>query len=333
MEFSKLALPSLKLEEKELEELLKIKDLILSSHKILIVGHSRPDGDCLGSSLALFWALKKLKKEVVPFCVDKPSYVYEFLPGIFEIQNKIDFDGFDLVIFVDCANERMSGIFKNGFPFSGNPKIVNIDHHPSNSFFGDFNLVSSNSAATCEIIFFLIGLLPVEMDKNIASCLLCGIYTDTGSFQNQNTSQRALEVASWLLRAGGKIKEITKYAFRTKKLSTLYLWGRAMSSLFKNEKYNLVITVITQEDIKETGSSEEDIEGIANFLNTLPEAKAVLVIYEKEGNLIKGSLRTRHPDYDVLPLAKALGGGGHKKAAGFSLRGSLKKINGRWQVI
>lgn len=322
------------LDKEKNEALLKIRGLILNSKKILAITHSQPDGDGLGAVLALFLALKKLKKEVVSFCVDKPSYIYEFLPSFFEIKNKINFEDFDLIIFLDCANEKLTGIYEeNSFPFSKKITTVNIDHHSGNSLFGKVNLVDTTSSATCEIIFFLLKDLEVEIDKDIASCLLCGIYTDTGSFQNQNTSRRSLEIASWLLRAGGKIKELIKYAFKSKRLSTLRLWGKAMSSLFKNEKYNLVIAIITRKDMEEAGASEEDMEGIANFLNTIPEVNAVMILYDRSNGTIKGSLRTRHLSYDVFPLARALGGGGHRKAAGFVIEGSLKKTFDGWRVI
>ena len=323
------------LSEDEKRGLLKTKPFIFNAQKILIVGHSRPDGDTLGAMLALYWSLKKIGKKVTPFCIDKPGFVYEFLPGVNEIKNEINFnqEKFDLVIFVDCATEKMTGIYDDGFPFKKETFMINIDHHPSNSLFGNLNIVSENSAATSEIIFFLLKLLDIEITKEIATCLLCGIYTDTGSFQHQNTTKRVLQVAAFLLKIGGNIKEITKYTFKTKKLSTLYLWGRAMSSLLKNEKYNIVTAIITQDDLKETGASEEEVEGIANFLNNISGIRAILVLTEKNNGFIKGSLRSKDPNFDVLPLARLLGGGGHKKAAGFMIKGKLKKNGEKWQVI
>jgi len=310
----------------------KMKDLVLTSHKILLITHKRPDGDALGSTLGLLLGLEKIGKEAKAACIDPVPYLYEFLPGSNRLEKDFKVQDFDLIFILDCASSKMIG-FKETEVFSNKKRIINIDHHYANDCFGDLNWVDGVAASTSEMIYLFLLYLGIEIDKDIATCLQCGIFTDTSSFQNQNTTERSLEISSKLLAKGAKINQIAKYAFYTKNLSTLRLWGKAMSSIFTNKDYDLVATVITQEDLRETKASYDDIEGIANFLNTIPDAKAVLVLVEKDDGTLKGSLRTRDDDVDVSRLAAYLGGGGHIKAAGFALKGKLiKKGDGFWEI-
>ncbi len=313
----------------------EIENLISNSQNILLLTHRKPDGDGLGSLFSFALILDKLGKKSKAVCIDPLPYLYQFLPGRERLEHSFNLKEFDSVFIFDCADKHLTGfqethprIFEKSIP----PPAVNIDHHCNNSYFGAVNLVDGEASSTSELLYLLFQELRLEIDREIASCLLTGIFTDTGSFQHQNTTVRSLEIASELLARGAKIDKIAHYTMRTKRLSTLRLWGRVMSNLFVNKNYDLAIAVITQEDLDEVGATQDDIEGIANFLNTIPDARAILVLTEKEGGIIKGSLRTRHEKVDVLRLAQLFGGGGHIKAAGFAVKGELVKGKNGWEI-
>ena len=159
--------------------------------------------------------------------------------------------------------------------------------------------------------------------------------TDTGGFQNSATTPSAISVASELMNKGANMQHISKFALDQRPVNTLKLWGRALQRLKINKKNKIISTVITRQDLIECNANETEMEGVANFLNELDQAQngVVMVLTEREPGKIKGSLRTTNPLIDVAKLAKILGGGGHKKAAGFSINGTLKENNGGWQIV
>ena len=203
--------------------------------------------------------------------------------------------------------------------------VVNIN-------FGHVNLVHGEASSTSEIIYHFFDFHDIPINKEIATCLLTGIMTDTGNFSNLATTPSSLEIAGRLLNYGGRIRQISDNTIKNKSLSNLQLWGRALARLKKDEKTGLVTTVLTKKDYQELGLDENNTEGIANFLNNIEDAKTIIVFREKDDGTIKASLRTTHPNVDVSELAKKYGGGGHKKAAGFSLKGKIKDTKEGWKV-
>lgn len=299
-----------------------IKKEIQKAKKIVLLTHKKPDGDCLGALLAMHLVLKKIKKEVYPVSKEIPER-FLFLPNSNEIQKEFP-KKYDLSIALDLGSLSL-------LDFKIKPDL-NIDHHPTNSLYGKINLVLPEYAATSQILFDFFEYLKIEIDKDISTCLLGGIFDDTSSFQNQNTTKEVLKVSSKLLLKGARLSKIAENTFYKKSIPSLKIWGKALERLWENKKLNMVITIITKKDLKETGASYEDIEGVANFLNTIPSCKAILVLSEKENGGIKGSLRTRREEVDVSKLASLFDGGGHKKAAGFEIEGKLK-YDGKWRVV
>jgi phosphoesterase RecJ-like protein len=172
------------------------------------------------------------------------------------------------------------------------------------------------------------------LNREIGTCLMTGLVTDTGGFTNLATTASSIDTASDLLGKGVNLRSITKRTLQNRSVATLHLWGRALERLSTHSS-GLITTGITKKDMDECGANHAAIEGVANFLNTIDTAvaaKGVMVLAEPEDGLIKGSLRTTHPLIDVSKLATLLGGGGHKKAAGFSLPGHLHYADGRWQI-
>lgn len=319
------------------EKLNQIKKLITESEQVLIISHRKPDGDTLGAMLALFLALKfQLGKEVFLLCADEVPEHFRFLPNFFEIKQEIDPEkkGIDLVITVDVAVKALLGLDDLLLSiFSHEIKTINIDHHHDNSSYADLNLVLESSS-TSEIIFHLIGELGLKVDSKIATCLLTGIYTDTGSFQNDNTTPETFRVASQLILKGARLGLINRNVFRDKPISRLRLWGRALSHVQRDQKRGVNVSVITQKDLEECGATLEDLEGVVNMINAIPDTRATILLSEQEKNEIKGSIRTDSDEIDVSQIASLFGGGGHRKASGFSIPGRLERTGeGSWKII
>lgn len=304
-------------------------------NNFLLIGHIKPDGDAIGSMLALHLALRKLGKDTILACDDALSDRFDYLPDSSKIILLKDapkiIENIDLVITLDSATYELTGL-NNHFQRKDLPTILNIDHHHDNPEYGNINYIEAESSSVCEIIFKLIKELNVKISADIATCILNGIFVDTDSFKNPNTSIDTLRITSYLLSRGADLKSITRNNLKDKSLSTLKLWGIALARLSKNNKLGIISTIITRNDLKKCGAAYEDLEGVANFLNSIPEAKASLVLSERDDNEIKGSFRTLHDNVDVSKIAALFGGGGHKKAAGFSIEGNLSNQQGHWKI-
>lgn len=233
---------------------------------------------------------------------------------------------FDLILTVDTGDiVQLGKLYEENKNFFSRVPILNIDHHTSNGKFGTYNYVISTVAATTQILTPLIQQLEKEtgldlIDEDVATLLLVGIVTDTGSFQHTNTSPEAFEVAADLLERGARQQEIIKHIFKTKSLATLKLWGRVLSKIRYNREAKLVYSVISQKDLEDTGASASDSGGIIDeLMSNAPGAEVVMLLKEKAPGLVSGSLRAPGQIADVSEIAGRLGGGGHKKAAGFRI--------------
>jgi phosphoesterase RecJ-like protein len=171
----------------------------------------------------------------------------------------------------------------------------------------------------------------VPFSPEISQCVLTGAITDTGAFSNAATTKESLDLASHLLEGGAKLSTVLEHNFRNKKISTLKLWGKILGNL-KETADGSVIAVISQADLVGAGNEDEGTEGLANFLQTLRDAKMIVVIKELPDGQLKGSLRTTRDDVDVSAIAKSYGGGGHKKAAGFTTKGELIIDEKSWRI-
>lgn len=318
----------------QLETINKIKDALGKAKRVLVIGHQQPDGDALGAIIALAYYLKSLSKDYSLFCLDAPIEQYQFLPLIHEVKSdpKIFEENFDVIVIVDSGDLPYAGVDKF-LPTVKNYTLINIDHHASNNFFGDINLVLMEKSSASEIIYQLLRYWQAPINKEMATALLNGIIFDTGSFGNSATSLSVLETASHLLNLGARHRLINENILRNKSLGLLKLWGRAFEKLQFNPKYDLAFTVITTEDLAECGVEPDAGLGISNFFNELSGVKAAMVLTQLPDNQIKGSLRTTRDDVDVAALAKQFGGGGHKKAAGFTIAGQLVYNENKWTII
>lgn len=312
---------------------LQAKEAIESAQNIVVITHKKPDGDALGSACALSLLLKNKGKNAVIACVDPAPEFLQFLPGLDNLSQNFNPDDFDLIVTVDCGAVYMSKFHeKYGDLFdTSKRKILNIDHHPSNECFGTINIIETSAASTSLILYTWFQFLKVEIKREIATCLLTGIYTDTGSFMHSNTSAEVYKVAAELIKKGANFRQITKSCFRSTPLHTLKLWGKVLKNIKRNED-GVVMSVLTEKDFEECKASPEDTSGVIDLINSIPDSKFSVLLTEDNHGLVKGSFRTQKDDVDLSQIAGIFGGGGHKKAAGFSIPGRLEKEI-RWKII
>ena len=208
--------------------------------------------------------------------------------------------------------------------------LVNIDHHATNARYGDLNLVYTDACSTCEVVYRFLASQQAALDPAISTSLLTGILTDTSSFSNSATTSPGMDAAAVLTAAGARTNEIYHHLLQNKTVEGLKLWGLALSRLKLHPTHNLATTYFFAKDL--IGVNEEAIEGVSNFLNlTCSEADTMLVLRETSDGKIRGSMRSAKRD--ISKLAKLLGGGGHKKAAGFTINGKLEQTSTGVRVV
>ncbi len=323
------SLNKMKLDPKEIA---KFENFLLEAEKILLLTHKSPDGDALGSLLALFQVLRKAGKNVTPACLDHVPAILKFLPESGKMVSEFDAKEFDLVIILDCGALHQTG-FTDSKPelFDGSRRLVKIDHHAVASEFGDVQLVNSQCCATASILTILFDeILEVPISPDVATCLLTGLSTDTGSFHHSNVKPKTFRIAAKLMRKGANNALIAKNIYRTTPLPALKLWGNVLQSL-RQTNDGVTLAVAQKKDFESTSAKSEDLAGVVDYVNAVPDAKFSILLSERNG-LVKASMRTQHPDTDVAAIAAKFGGGGHVKAAGFAVPGRLEKET-RWKVV
>lgn len=232
---------------------------------------------------------------------------------------------FDLIICVDVPDlPQLGGLFEANPNIFYEIPVINIDHHASNTGFGKINFVDATAASSSELILRLIRSLESEfnkklLDEDIATLILTGIITDTGSFQNSNTTPRSLELAADLVEAGARQQEIIHHVYKTKELSTLKLWGRVLAKIEFDAEHRIVWSTVTTEDFATAGAVDSATDGLIDeLLSNAPGAEIILLLKQK-GEVISGSVRTTTPAVSSTDVAGLFGGGGHHAAAGFKI--------------
>lgn len=302
----------------------------MEANNVLIATHENPDGDACGSALALALYLQNLGKNFQIFAKGRvPDFLF-FLPLVDKMTTdaKIFERKWDLIICLDATSSSRAFVPNE---LAAKTVMINIDHHITNENFGLYNIVDPGASSTAEIVFDFFKAIDYPMDRRLASCLLTGILTDTGGFSHPNTTVKTMAVASELMKKGTKIHQIFNHVVHNKSLSGLRLWGMALSRIQANPKLDLAYTYITADDLINYSVPEEEIDGLVNFLNVISDYSVVMLFKIDRGSA-KASIRTKRDDIDVSRLAMAFGGGGHQKAAGFSLPWRLEEINGKLVV-
>jgi len=310
----------------------KAYNLIKKSSNILVATHEQPDGDALASACLMAEILTLLNKKYRLYCYSEVNHQYNFLPHLEEFKNYNENFNFDLIITLDCGSVERTKLDKEILSRRPDQLILEIDHHPIARAYADLEIRDSAAAATTEILYYFLKANKIKINKDLASCILTGILTDTGNFLYPSTSSETVNIASEMLRLGAKLPQILENTWRNKSIASMKTWGKAMSRLKINQQYNFGFTVLKSEDVP-AEVTEEELEGISGFLSNLNAVKAVMLLRQLPDGRIKGSLRTSKPNVDISKLARALGGGGHAKAAGFTVEGDLEKTENGWKIV
>ena len=296
---------------------------ITGAQTVALISHPNPDGDTLGSALAFAQYLLDRGKEVKIFCRTPVPDKFNFLHNIEMVSNDPTvFTEVDTITVLDCGDLRYAGVSE--MLKDHEATIINIDHHATNEKFGEYNLVMDRWASTTEVVYNFFKVNNIRISPLMATALLTGLVTDTDNFTNGATSYTALTAASQLLRLGANWNIINRSLLQNKSIHLLKLWGIVLSRLHKPNNTDIAYTYLTNQDLIEHGADDADVEGISNFLNKLNDASISLFLKETEDGKIKGSFRTTQDNIDVAAMAKKLGGGGHKKAAGFTVEGTVE---------
>jgi len=315
------------------EQLEKLKKLLETKPNTIVIVAENIDPDALGGSIGMYLALKKMDIPVELASLAKIPENIGFLKEVKDIKTDFDEKKFDAIFFIDCGDKKMIGYHETK-PYLISNKItkINIDHHFSNDNFGDINFVNPKAASATMIVFEVLKKLKIDISPDIATALLLGIYGDTGGFMHQNTTPDCYASAAELVRLGANIHKIAKNVFRSYDLKTLKLWAKVLQNLHITSD-GAAIVGVEKEDYESIGASREDLNGIIDFINSMPEARYSVLLSEDENKNVKASLRTRRPDIDVKALAEKFGGGGHIKASGFTIKGGHLEKEVKWKII
>ena len=300
-----------------LDEILKE---IKNANSIVILTHESPDGDAVGSSLAMKIILEKLDKKA-DVIIPEYSRLFSFLPNAEEIKKESENKNYDLAIAVDCADiKRLVGreYFENA------NKTIVIDHHGSNKMFGDINFVNPVSPACCEVLVGMLQYFDMEISKELGTCLLTGIITDTGGFRHKGITPETFEFTADLIRDGVDVPDIYKRVMCTKTKANFELMKRTMNRLEMLLDGKVTFTYITEQDEIETNAEPGDHEGLVEVGREI-EGVEVSIFIRQKGNAYKVSLRSGNK-INVSDVCMMFGGGGHPKAAGCLIQGSVEQV-------
>ena len=297
-----------------------ILDEINKANSIVILTHENPDGDAIGSGLALYNALKNMGKNPDLIIPEFPR-TFEFLPGADEIKKGSDIEKYDLAISVDCATIKMLNGFANYFE---NAEVkISIDHHSTNTMFGDINYVSPDAPACAQILIVLLNYFKIEVTKEIGTCILAGIITDTGGFKYSGVTAETFEFVAWLLNKGINVSKIYRKVLQTKTRANFELNRIASNRLEFFEDGKVAFTYITKEDEEKVNAESGDHEGIVETGRDIEGVEVSVFIRETD----KGcKISMRSNEYvNVSDVCLLLGGGGHIHAAGVTMQCTIEQ--------
>jgi phosphoesterase RecJ-like protein len=302
-----------------------ISNLIRQNRKIVAITHTAPDADAIGGLLGLTLALRSIGSNVTPACSDEVPARFGVMPGFGELVQSVAAPP-DLLIALDCADRERMGKIAEPAGWQAGP-IVNIDHHVTNTQFGQVNWVAAEATATSELVLQLIDYMGIPLTPDIAANLLHGIVGDTLGFRTPHTTPQALECAVRLMAAGAKLSEIMDYQFNRRPFALLCLWSKALDAMrlapaISPDYARVIWTQVSQEARRPCGQADWGSIGLSSFLVSADEADVSAVIVEKDNGEIDVSLRAK-PGFDVSGAAQSLGGGGHPLAAGTTMAGPL----------
>jgi phosphoesterase RecJ-like protein len=309
-------------DERFTDEFAAIASLVAARERFLILGHVDPDGDCIGSVLALAAYLKGLGKDVACFTPGEMAELYTALPraSLFIGEDELARFDPDFIFALDApTSARTADLVKR----TESTVVVNIDHHPTNEAYGDINVIDERASATTILVYrFLSAVAPESLTPEVADYLYLGVLMDTGGFRFQNTNAEALEMAARFVALGARPYELAHQFIYAKKLSTLRLLSKALDSVEVHGGGRIAVMHVSQAMLDSAGGSMADTEGFVDYAASIDEVELSALFREIGGGEIRVSLRSRNR-HNVAELAERYGGGGHRNAAGLTIRGDL----------
>jgi len=302
-------------------ELARIVDAIRTRQRFVLSSHSRPDGDAIGSQLSMLYALRALGKEAIAVNADAAPPPLMAFPGVSDIVIAPRVEGnFDAAIVMECGDLARTGVagFDQYF-------VINIDHHPGNTSYGQINWFDSSAAACAEMVYDIVGALGVTLTIEIATHIYLAILTDTGSFHYSGITPRTFEICRECIDAGVDPVQVARSVYDSNSMGRLKLFGSVLSAMQIDSTGRIAIVYVDHEMAREAGGTYEDTEGLINLPLTVKEIQAVVFFKQLEADEYRISLRSKG-DIDIGSIAKAFGGGGHKNAAGCTVTGPIDAL-------
>ena len=302
----------------------QVVELIEKKDRFAITSHVRPDGDGLGSSLGLFWLLKSLNKDVEVIMRDPAPHSYQQLPGAgtIRVAPRIG-EHFDAVFIIECSDLDRPGLEDLDQQFA-----VNIDHHSTTELFGGINWIDSTAAACGEMVYNLCKATGVRVTKEIAECVYTALLTDTGSFHYSNTTERTFKIASELVRTGVRPAKTAEALFGSYQWPKIELLSKVLSTAKRDDTGHVAWMWQTLAMQEQTHAAEEDADGFVNYPLAVGEVEATALFKETAPGVYRTSLRSKG-DVNVAKIAEQFGGGGHRNAAGCTLKGTSSELEQR----
>ena len=306
------------------EELLKsVAEELHRAKRILIVAHSSPDGDTLGSALALFNGLRRLKKECRLYCKDPVPDRYRFLPSSEYFSTRLKESDFDATVLLDHGEVDQAG--EEFVEFKGKGRVLNLGHHRYHKPYGDIDVNNSEKASTGIVVYDLLNTMGIELDRDIAICIYTTILTDTGSFRYANTDSEAFRICSKLIKYDIDPWYISMNVYENYPVEKLYLMREALNNLYLADSGKYGSMAIFKKTMDQTGASPDLLDGMINLVRGIDSVEIAVLFREIENSLFRVSFRSKG-NYNVALVASRFGGGGHKNSAGCQITGNYEDV-------
>lgn len=300
----------------------KIISRIKDSSSIAILSHVMPDGDNIGASLGLYNALQRVGKNVRYILDDEVPKLFRFLKNADKVEKPGEYEAFDSVIVLDCGDPKLLGkcsqYLRDNF-------IINIDHHISNTAYGNLNMVDANAAAVGEMVYQIVKIMGIPMDKEISECLYTSLVTDTGQFQYSNTTSVTHQIAGDLINNGVGAPEMFERIYQNNSKEKVLLMKLALETLEFYHGDKVACIAMDREKIDSSGAKPEDSDGLINLARDIECVEAAVFLKEIEPGKVKVGFRSKR-FVDVCRVAKQFGGGGHVRAAGCTVAGNIAEV-------
>jgi phosphoesterase RecJ-like protein len=302
-------------------EIALIVDAIRSRQRFVLSSHARPDGDSIGSQLAMAYALRDMGKHVELVNVDAAPPQLMGFPGVPDIRIAPAVDGnFDASIIMECSDLARTGVTGLDRSF-----VINVDHHPGNKAYGNINWFDAGAAACAEMVFDLVHALGVPLSKEIATHIYLAILTDTGSFHYSSISPKTFDICRQLLEAGVEPVRVSRQVFDSNSMGRLRLMASVLGGMTFDPSNRVGVLFLDHAMARTAGGTYDDTEGLINQPLTVKEVQAVVFFKQAEGDAYRVSMRSKG-EVDIGAVAKEFGGGGHKNAAGCSVSGPVESL-------